>query len=613
LFGRNLNPAPRPRRRFALRVAALEDRLVPSTLFVGSTRPFHTVQAAVNAAANSGDTISIDTGTYQEQVTIPSRFTSLTVTSTTTSSPATIKAPASVTGSGAIVDINGAKGVTLKSLTITGDGSSTVQDGILVENGGSATIQNDKVQNIKPTVGYDGVGIRVGRSALAGTPTTGTATVSNSTVTNFRDDGIDITNTGSSATVSGNTVVGGSTAASGTQNGIEISFGATGTVYGNTVTNHAFKKNNFGSTGILLYKAGSGVTVGLTNNGNTVTNNDFGIAVVDGLNPTIQYNTVTGSGDYGIGFDSSDGVAQTVGARVQFNSCSSSAAATGGNLPPDGFFFFNLTGTTSAPINITNNSGNGNTGNGFNFDMSGAAGTITFTHNNANGNVGDGIFFHDLSVNLSTTTFGPLTITNNNANGNTGNGIDVQNVTFTGSSPTSVPVTISMNNSNGNSGNGVFVLNSTGITLDGGGSSQANGNAGNGFLVQNSNFVTVKNYIAQKNAKNGFGFENSGNLTVSGDTAGGSNNNGNGQNGFTFVNVDNSSITGDTASYNQWNGILLDANSTGNSLTGNSLTNNDKANQAGFFDANDQSGTPTTVANTWSGNTIGTKNKSVIH
>src|SRR5262249_55335955 len=88
-----------------------------------------------------------------------------------------------------------------------------------------------------------------------------------------------------------------------------------------------------------------------------------GISVIDGDTPSIQNNSVSGNLDYGIGFDSSDGVATTSGATVQNNT--SSNGNTTGSHRPDGFYITYLSSTTAKPVNITLNTANGNDGHGF--------------------------------------------------------------------------------------------------------------------------------------------------------------------------------------------------------------------------------------------------------
>src|SRR6516162_2288165 len=70
LLGIEERRARRPRAQFRLHLEALQDRVVPSTLYVGAAPgEFHQIQPAV-LAANPGDTIQVAPGTYNEQVTI---------------------------------------------------------------------------------------------------------------------------------------------------------------------------------------------------------------------------------------------------------------------------------------------------------------------------------------------------------------------------------------------------------------------------------------------------------------------------------------------------------------------------------------------------------------
>jgi parallel beta-helix repeat protein len=614
LFRPSRRPA-RPR-RFVPRLEGFEDRTVPATFNVAAGG---SIQAAINSAAaasDGNDVINVAAATFTGNLVIPNSANLTNLVIQTTGNPTSENKMAVIkANSGAVITVDGEAGVTIQNVKI--DGTSTqANDGVYVIDGASVTIQNDFIRNVAPSGGAEGIGVRVGRFQGATTPG-GTVTVSNNTITGYSWAGVVVTN-GSAGTVSSNTVTG-DNSKSIVQNGIEFSFGATGTIYGNTVSGNGFVTGNrsTGSVGIFLYKAGAGVQVGLTNNGNTVTGNDLGISVVDGNNPTVQYNTVTNSLDYGIGFDSSDGVNKTVGATVQFNS-SSNPNATGTHIP-DGFYLTYLTGTTTTPVTITNNSGNSNGGVGFNLTLGLDAGTINFNTNNANGNVGHGYWLHDLSVNLSTNPYGPVSIVKNNANGNGGDGVRVENVQFTGSSP-SAPMTTGMNNSNGNSGNGIGIVNCVGVVVDGGSTgSNANGNAMNGVLISGSSSVAVQNYQSQSNTKDGILVQNSQSVSILSDTVGGSSNTGNKQNGIEFVNSNNGTVKGNTVRFNSFNGILLDSNSTGNTIGGtasgeaNTLTNNDQAGKNFYFDANDQSGTSTTVLNNWVQNTIGTKNKSVIH
>jgi parallel beta-helix repeat protein len=547
----------------------MEERTVPATFHVSAGGSIQAALTSAAATSDGNDIINIDPATYIGNLVISNspNLTNLLIQKTPGSTGnVTIKA----SSSGAILTVDGETGVTIQSLVFDGSGTPA-NDGIFVKNGGQSTIQSNIIQNIAPTSG-EGIGIRVGRSVFAGGATTGTATISSNVVTGYGDAGIVIANTGSSGTVSSNTVTGLGAPAHTDQNGIEISYGASGSVNSNTVSANGKKNGDFVSVGIFLYKAASGVQI----NANSLSNNNFGISVMDGTSPTITNNAISGSTYYGIGFDSSDGGVNnfTHGATVTGNSSSNTLSGT----VADGFDFWYLHSSTANPVTISNNTANGNTGDGFNFFSSSAdtAGTWTMSGtDNANGNGGNGYNIQNSSGlrvdGLDSGTIG-------NANGNGANGILIQN---------SQNVTVDDYNANGNLANGVYVTGSTGVSIN---DTQAAGESLNGFLLENSSGLTITNDLA-------------------GSTTG--NKASNGLNGFSFVNTTGSSVTGNTAERNGSNGILFDATSSGNTLSGNTLNTNNKSNN-GSFDANDQTGTATTVLNFWSGDSIGTKNKSVI-
>jgi parallel beta-helix repeat protein len=607
--------------RFVPRLEGVEDRAVPATFNVAAGG---SIQAAINAAAaaNDGnDIINVAKATYTGNLVIPNSANLTNLIIQTTGTPTAENSMAVINAtSGAVITVDGEANVTIRNLKIDGTGTQANQ-GVFVEHGASVTIQSDFIRNIAPTNGGEGIAIRVGR--FQGTPVTGgTVTVKGNTISGYSDAGVVVTN-GSDGTVSGNTVTGlGNTVAAegNTQNGIEISFGAVGNVTGNTVRRNGFHRSNNASSGILLYKAAFKATYAVS--GNTVQNNDFGISVIDGDRPTISGNTATANYAYGIGFDSSDGVAMTVGATVQGNTASNNTSLNiGGTVETaDGFFFAFLRGTAAAPISISGNTASNNMADGFDYEMSVDRGNLTFTGNTASSNQDNGVEFRDLQVNLSTTAYGPLTITGNTSSSNSGDGLLIENVQFTGSG--SVSASVSGNTLSSNAGNGIRINNSNGVVIDGGQSpnqSTVKSNALNGIVVVNSNNISVQRFTIQLNTLDGIQVQNSGTVSILANTIGGSSTTGNKQNGIEFINAHVGTVMGNTVRFNSFNGILLDANSTNNTIGGtgsgqaNTFTNNNQANKPIYFDANDQSGTATTVLNNWVQNTIGTKNKSVIH
>jgi len=279
----------------------LETRNVLSTLHVGAHEPFHTIQAAVNAA-HPGDRILVDPGTYQEQVTIPAVDNGLALESTRPLA-AIIKAPSPMIGNKSIVDDAGAHDVTIAGFTITGPGAPGVGGigfGIHIDSGGSATIVGNHITKIEdnPIDGaQNGVAIQVGRQSEG---TTGSAIILDNVIDNYQKTGIVVSNVGSHADIFGNTVQGAGPTTLLAQNGIQISDGATAQVSYNVVSGNIYTPGTTQATGILLFNPG---TVRVDHN--TVTHNDIGIIAVGGTGLVIDHNHVSHSTFFGIVLDGS--------------------------------------------------------------------------------------------------------------------------------------------------------------------------------------------------------------------------------------------------------------------------------------------------------------------
>jgi parallel beta-helix repeat protein len=296
----------RPVNHHRPRLELLEDRWVPSTLHVnpnGAHGAFTTIQAAVNAS-HPGNFIAVDPGTYQEQVTITSAHNNIELESTCPFG-AVIEAPATLSGSGAIVDVSGASGVEIEGFTITGPGSasSQLQAGVLIENGGSATVEYNHITKIHDATfggAQEGIGVQVGG---LNSSTTGKAVINANLIDAYQKGGIVVTNAGSNATIQDNFVRGVGATPLIAQNGIQISDGATGSIVDNFVTGNQYQSPTqpaqFAAAGILLDQPGSNVNV----QDNIVANNDAGIWAVDAVSATIRENLVFGSTLFGIALD----------------------------------------------------------------------------------------------------------------------------------------------------------------------------------------------------------------------------------------------------------------------------------------------------------------------
>jgi hypothetical protein len=264
-----------------------------ATVVVGTCKSapqqFSTIQAAVNAVP-TGSTIEICPGTYLEQVTISGKTLTLTGIEVGSSDAAVIAVPTGgvtqnatdIAGNpvAAQIFVENATGVTISRLTVDGSGNglsscSLNLQGIYYQNS-SGTITDDAVRNqIVPMEEGCQIGLAINVESSSGTPQ---VTVSNNSVRNYQKNGITAAglgsgNPGPNVSVTGNTVIGIGPTPAIAQNGIQISYGATGKVSGNDVADDIYTGSNFSSSGILIY-----ASVGITVSNNTVESTQVAIA-----------------------------------------------------------------------------------------------------------------------------------------------------------------------------------------------------------------------------------------------------------------------------------------------------------------------------------------------
>ena len=358
---------------------------------------YATINKAVTAAA-PGATIDICPGTYPEQVTISKNLTLRGIKN------GTLYAPTIVVPSGGLA-VNGTniggdsvaaqifvKGADVTIFHLTVDGSNnglydcTINPmGIYYQNS-SGTITDNAVRNVIMAPSLQGcqVGLAINVESNTGTPA---VTVSHNSVRNYDKAGIVAsgpgTGGGPAVTVTGNTVIGiGATTAT-AQNGIQIGYGATGSVTFNDVADDLYTNPPCGSTSQPQCYAGSGILIyastGVTATINTVDSTQLGIVTASDptygtandavikLNHvggtqlfdaidlcsdgnTAEFNTLYGSAESGIhvndGCPPSTGSNNTVTRNTINEACAGILLGTGtGNITsPDNFM--NVTYTT---------------------------------------------------------------------------------------------------------------------------------------------------------------------------------------------------------------------------------------------------------------------------
>ena len=283
-----------------------------------TTSACDTIQKGVNAAAAS-DTVQVAAGEYPEQVTITKAINLVGAgRANTTIDPAfaDLADKFDVVGSGAndrrpIVFVNAPGDVNVSALTVDGnDGADpescgTDFNGITyLETGG--TVNSVTVTGIRASdLSGCQIGIAIYNLNGNGDGTNDDAahsfTVSNSTVTDFQKNGITANDTGLTATIISNQVHNSGDPEPIAQNGIQLGFGAAGSIIGNFVSDLAQCSvdacgpdpvNDTQGAGILTF----GNPTGLSITGNTVTATEIGLLHDGGAGThTASSNTFSGN------------------------------------------------------------------------------------------------------------------------------------------------------------------------------------------------------------------------------------------------------------------------------------------------------------------------------
>jgi hypothetical protein len=306
----------------------------PGTTPCKAFATYPTISLAVSSVP-AGSTIYICPGTYAEQVVITKKLTLEGVAQNGDVGAAAVGSnnPVIVSPSGGVManttdlvgnpsgqptasqilvqtptkDLGTPIIVNISNITVDGSnnglsGCATDLVGIYYQNA-SGTVNHvaTRYQELDPTdFGcQDGLAIYV--QSGYGTGGTAKVTVENSSVHDYDKNGITVDGSGTVGTVTGNYVVGIGATPQIAQNGIQLSFGASGKITSNTVTDDVYVNqsdcvsadNCTSATGILLYDSGGANGSPVAISTNTVSNTQGGIvAITDGAE-TADYNNVT--------------------------------------------------------------------------------------------------------------------------------------------------------------------------------------------------------------------------------------------------------------------------------------------------------------------------------
>lgn len=268
---------------------------------VGCTTSYTSIQAAVDdALVTDGWTIYVDAGTYIEQIDISKNITLRGAVNAIIQSPSTLDT--SFGSKKAVVYVHDAD-ANITNFTVDGNGQGNANYqfvGIAYYNA-SGDIWNNTVTGITNTP-FSGVQGGVGIYVLNDDGTLRTVDITNNTVNDYQKAGIVANGDDLTANITGNIVTGQGPTSVIAQNGIQVGFGATGTISNNTVSENAWTgtyggsndpatdPEADGSAGILLYMPGSGVEI----HHNNLADNQFGVWSVAAPDVNIHDNTISG-------------------------------------------------------------------------------------------------------------------------------------------------------------------------------------------------------------------------------------------------------------------------------------------------------------------------------
>jgi hypothetical protein len=265
---------------------------VGTTIVVGQNSAcegvqFAKIQDAVNAAS-PGDTIQICPGVYTEQVTI-SKPLVVNGNNGAILRPSGVAANTTGLASGqsiaAILLVENTTDVTIRNVTVDGtdadlNACSPDPVGVFFRNA-SGQLARMAVRNAKLGSGLNGCASGSAILVQSGGGQTSVVDIAESSIHDYQKNGITANETGTQVTIEGNFVTGLGPTTGAAQNGIQIGFGAQGTIRHNTVANHIWSpcvsvdSCDATADNILVFQS-DGVTV----HDNTIGVAQTGVAIV---------------------------------------------------------------------------------------------------------------------------------------------------------------------------------------------------------------------------------------------------------------------------------------------------------------------------------------------
>jgi Right handed beta helix region len=264
------------------------------------TAEFSTIQAAIDAAS-PGQQIRVCAGTYTEQLTIQ-KTVLLAADDGVTVIPSALAENSNGAGGdniAAAILVKNVTGVHLTGFRVDGSnngltGCAPRLVGILFQDA-SGFVAHNAIRHFRLSSALAGCQSGNAIEIVTTAGSSSQVTINGNSVDDYQKNGITANAAGSSAKIENNTVTGiGSTTAI-AQNGVQIGFGAAGTVTSNTISNNLYApcvsaaQCDTNATGILIFES-TGVVIA----SNSVGNNNIGV-FSNGDNTQVESNQISNS------------------------------------------------------------------------------------------------------------------------------------------------------------------------------------------------------------------------------------------------------------------------------------------------------------------------------
>jgi hypothetical protein len=244
-------------------------------------------------AATAGWTANVAAGTYTEQLHITTN--NLTIQGASKST-VLLKSPASLPlyfttttyQNHPIVFVDGVNTFTLKNITVDGDGKGNANyrfQGIGFWNAGGV-VENVDVLNIMDTP-FSGAQHGIAVYAFNNTNGPYNISCSDMVIDDYQKNAMALSGTGLTVALDNITTIGAGPTSVTAQNGIQVAYGAGGTIINSNVSGNIYTGSGWSSAGILLYQ---GSSVAITNT--VITDNTTGLDVND-CNGSMSNSTVS--------------------------------------------------------------------------------------------------------------------------------------------------------------------------------------------------------------------------------------------------------------------------------------------------------------------------------